>query len=66
MAIAVVSEPLPLSRPPWSITFVTGPAGDVLGMVVVLDHLVADGVGGFTRCATPPETDWPPPPRPES
>ncbi|GIH95782.1 wax ester/triacylglycerol synthase domain-containing protein [Planobispora siamensis] len=50
-ATAVVNEPLPRSRPLWAVVFVTGPAGDVLGMVVVLDHVVADGIGGLAVLA---------------
>jgi WS/DGAT/MGAT family acyltransferase len=47
VAADVVVTPLPLSRPPWSATFVTGLTGGRTAVVLVMHHVVADGVGGL-------------------
>jgi len=51
VAAALVAEPLPRSRPLWSATFVTGLAGGDTGLVVVMDHVLADGIGGLAVLA---------------
>ncbi|MEZ0074211.1 wax ester/triacylglycerol synthase domain-containing protein [Planotetraspora sp. GP83] len=51
-ATAVVTEPLPRSRPLWSAVFVTGLADGAVGLVVVVDHVLADGLGGLAVLAS--------------
>lgn len=43
LAAAQLSEPLPRSRPLWSATLVTGLANGDTGLLVVMDHVLADG-----------------------
>lgn len=52
VAGAVLGEPLPRSRPLWSATFVTGLAGGGTGLVVVMNHVLADGIGGLAVLAS--------------
>lgn len=47
LACSLATSPLPWSRPLWSATLVTGLADDAVGLIVVLHHVVADGVGGL-------------------
>lgn len=70
-AAAVITRPLPRSRPPWSATFVTGLAGGGTGLVIVMDHVLADGIGGLAVLARlvdessgPPAGGQPPFPAP--
>lgn len=51
VAMAVAGEPLPRSRPLWSATFVTGLAGGGTGLVIVMNHVLADGIGGLAVLA---------------
>jgi len=51
VAAAVICEPLPRSRPLWSATFVTGLADGGTGLVVVMNHVLADGIGGLAVLA---------------
>ncbi len=51
VAAAVTGEPLPRTRPLWSATFVTGLAGGGTGLVVVMNHVLADGIGGLAVLA---------------
>jgi diacylglycerol O-acyltransferase / wax synthase len=53
LAIAAtrVTIPLPMSRPLWSATFVTGLAADRVALVVVFHHVLADGLGGLAVLA---------------
>ena len=51
VAAAVTGEPLPRSRPLWSATFVTGLAGGSTGLVIVMNHVLADGIGGLAVLA---------------
>ena len=51
VAAAVTREPLPRSRPLWSATFVTGLAGGGTGLVIVTNHVLADGIGGLAVLA---------------
>ena len=49
---AVVTRPLPRSSPLWMVEVVTGLAGDRVAMIVVLHHVVADGIGGLAVLAS--------------
>ena len=51
VAAAVAGEPLPWSRPLWSATFVTGLADGGTGLVIVMNHVLADGIGGLAVLA---------------
>jgi diacylglycerol O-acyltransferase / wax synthase len=51
IAAARVTTPLPMSRPLWSATFVTGLADDRVALVVVFHHVLADGLGGLAVLA---------------
>jgi WS/DGAT/MGAT family acyltransferase len=51
VAAAVAGEPLPRSRPLWSATFVTGLADGGTGLVIVMNHVLADGIGGLAVLA---------------
>jgi diacylglycerol O-acyltransferase len=51
VAAAVTRQPLPRSRPLWSATFVTGLAGVSAGLVIVMNHVLADGIGGLAVLA---------------
>jgi len=52
VAAAVTGEPLPRSRPLWSATFVTGLPGGSTGLVIVMNHVLADGIGGLAVLAS--------------
>jgi WS/DGAT/MGAT family acyltransferase len=65
-AVGVIVEPLPRSRPLWSVAFITGVHRDRIAAVVVLHHVLADGVGGLAVLASlldqapsPPTPDFP-------
>ena len=47
-----LGEPLPRSRPLWSATFVTGLNGGGTGLLVVMDHVLADGIAGLAVLGT--------------
>ncbi|SHN88443.1 acyltransferase, WS/DGAT/MGAT [Geodermatophilus obscurus] len=71
VAAAVVTQPLPQDRPLWSAVVVTGLADGRIGLVVVLHHLLTDGVGGLAvlgyivdGAAPSPTVDGFPRPRP--
>ena len=51
VAAAMTGAPLPRSRPLWSATFVTGLADGSTGLVVVLNRVLADGIGGLAVLA---------------
>jgi diacylglycerol O-acyltransferase / wax synthase len=51
-AAVVLGEPLPRSRPLWSATFVTGLADGGTGLVIVMNHVLADGIGGLAILAS--------------
>jgi WS/DGAT/MGAT family acyltransferase len=51
LAAAVVTEPLPRSRPLWSAVFISGLAGNVVALVVVVHHVLVDGIGGLAVLA---------------
>ena len=68
LAEEVLTEPFPTSRPPWRAVVVTGPHDETAhAVVVVLHHVLADGVGGLSLLAglvdePPPAGVRPPPP----
>jgi diacylglycerol O-acyltransferase len=43
---------MPRSRPLWPATIVTGLADDGTGLVIVVNHVLADGIGGLAVLAT--------------
>jgi diacylglycerol O-acyltransferase / wax synthase len=51
VAAAVTREPLPRSRPLWSAAFVTGLDEGATGLVIVMNHVLADGIGGLAVLA---------------
>lgn len=51
VAADAVTLPLPRERPLWSVTFVTGLAGDAAALVFVLHHVLTDGIGGLAALA---------------
>ena len=71
LALAVVEEPLPRARPLWSLVLVTGLEGRQRALVLVLHHVLADGVGGLAVLAGLADPGWPaavvpfPRPRPD-
>ncbi|MCL3862468.1 wax ester/triacylglycerol synthase domain-containing protein [Actinotalea sp. K2] len=50
-AVQVVTTPLPMDRPLWRATVLTGLPGGALGVVVVMHHVLADGIGGLSVLA---------------
>ena len=52
LAAAQLREPMPRSRPLWSATFVTGLAGGGTGLLVIMDHVLADGIAGLAVLST--------------
>jgi diacylglycerol O-acyltransferase len=62
VAAAVAGEPLPRSRPLWSATFVTGLADGSAGLVIVMNHVLADGIGGLAVLAQLVDEGQGPPP----
>ena len=44
---AVMTEPLSRAHPPWAAVVVPGLAGGELAVVLVLHHVLADGLGGL-------------------
>ncbi|GAB2862001.1 wax ester/triacylglycerol synthase domain-containing protein [Lentzea nigeriaca] len=61
-AYSLVATPLPLPGPRWSAVFVTGLADRQVALVIVLHHVLADGVGGLAILArlADPGTSAPP------
>lgn len=51
-ALSVIMSPLPPAAPLWSAALVTGPADEAVALVVVLHHVLADGVGGLAVLAS--------------
>ena len=51
VATVLIARPLPRSRPLWSATVVTGLASGGTGLVFVMDHVLADGIGGLAVLA---------------
>ena len=52
LAAAQLREPMPRSRPLWSATFVTGLADGGTGLLVIMDHVLADGIAGLAVLGT--------------
>jgi WS/DGAT/MGAT family acyltransferase len=52
LALPLITTRLPLTAPLWAATLVTGLAGGRAGLVVVLHHAMADGVGGLAVLAS--------------
>jgi molybdopterin-biosynthesis enzyme MoeA-like protein len=52
LAAAQLREPMPRSRPLWSATFVSGLAGGGTGLLVIMDHVLADGIAGLAVLST--------------
>lgn len=50
-AAAIASERLPEHRPLWRATFITGLPGAQTALLVVLHHVLADGIGGLAVLA---------------
>lgn len=51
-AITVIMERLSRSRPLWSAVFITGLADDAVALVLVVHHVLADGIGGLAVLAS--------------
>jgi diacylglycerol O-acyltransferase / wax synthase len=52
LAAAVATEPLPRSRPLWSAVFITGLASHGVAVVIVVHHVLVDGIGGLAVLAS--------------
>jgi WS/DGAT/MGAT family acyltransferase len=52
LATALVTERLPATRPLWSAVLVTGLTDGAAALIVVLHHVLADGIGGLAVLAT--------------
>ena len=60
LASDLVCEPLPRGLPLWRAHWVSGLRDGGAGLVIVLNHVVADGIGGLAALAAladPPETE---------
>src|SRR5262249_15611236 len=51
VAAAELVRPLPRSRPLWSAAFVSGLADGGTGLVIVVNHVLADGIAGLAVLA---------------
>jgi len=51
VAAETAMDPLPLAKPLWSATLVTGLAGGGAALIVVFHHVLADGIGGLAVLA---------------
>jgi diacylglycerol O-acyltransferase / wax synthase len=51
VAAALITDPLPRSRPLWAAAVVPGLRGGRVGLVLVLHHVLADGLGGLAILA---------------
>ncbi len=54
---ALVTRPLPRDAPLWSAALITGLAEHRVGLVIVLHHVLADGVGGLAVLRALADTD---------
>jgi diacylglycerol O-acyltransferase / wax synthase len=52
VALPLITTRLPLTAPLWAATLVTGLADGCAGLVIVLHHAMADGVGGLAVLAS--------------
>ncbi|MER7368894.1 wax ester/triacylglycerol synthase domain-containing protein [Nonomuraea wenchangensis] len=60
VAATVLTGPLPPSR--WTAVFVTGLKGGAVALIVVMDHVLADGIGGLALLAALADPDRRPAP----
>src|SRR5215468_7019867 len=51
LAAAALTESLSRSRPLWTATFVSGLADGSVGLILVMNHVLADGIGGLAVLA---------------
>ncbi|MFZ0323860.1 MAG: wax ester/triacylglycerol synthase domain-containing protein [Actinomycetes bacterium] len=69
-ALGALTAPLPKLRPPWNVTVVRGLAQGRVAIVVVVEHVVVDGVGGLALlealAGPPPKGSRAPRPPPSS
>ena len=56
-AVQQVLRRLPRDRPLWRVVVYADPAGRALGLVVVMHHVLADGIGGLAVLAELVDTD---------
>ena len=47
LATDLLVHPLPTDRPLWSVTLVTDPDGGRAALILVMSHVLADGIGGL-------------------
>jgi diacylglycerol O-acyltransferase / wax synthase len=59
-ALSVIMESLPKQAPRWSIVLITGLADGAAAVVVVLHHVLADGLGGLNILGTLVDPGAPP------
>jgi WS/DGAT/MGAT family acyltransferase len=59
-ALSVVMTPLPREHPLWSIALITDLADGAVAVVVVLHHVIADGLGGLNVLAALVDPGMPP------
>jgi diacylglycerol O-acyltransferase len=52
LAAVQLGEPLPRSRPLWSATLITRLADGGTGLLVIMDHVLADGIAGLAVLGT--------------
>jgi diacylglycerol O-acyltransferase len=62
-ATEILGRELPLDRPPWGATILTGLADGSSALIVVFNHVLADGIGGLAVLAglvdgVPPPADY--------
>jgi len=62
VAATVLTRPLPRDRPLWRAVLVSGLPGGAVGVVLVMHHVLADGLGGLALLATLGEHEVPAPP----
>jgi hypothetical protein len=60
VALSVIMEPLPRKAPLWSVVLITDLADCGAAVVVVLHHVLADGLGGLNVLATLVDPGAPP------
>jgi diacylglycerol O-acyltransferase / wax synthase len=60
VALSVIMEPLPRQAPLWSVVLITDLADGGAAVVVVLHHVLADGLGGLNVLATLVDPGAPP------
>ncbi len=63
VAAAAATAPLPRNRPLWSVTVVTDLVDGSTALVLVLHHVLADGIGGLAALASLVDGAPPAPPR---